>query len=76
VTRVRGEERQRGTTAEMLWGIVDLLVYASRMMTLEPGDVVLTGTPAGVGPLVDGDVVEVEVSGAGVLRSPVEAWRR
>jgi 2-keto-4-pentenoate hydratase/2-oxohepta-3-ene-1,7-dioic acid hydratase in catechol pathway len=60
----------------MLWGIVDLLVYASRMMTLEPGDVVLTGTPAGVGPLVDGDVVEVEVSGAGVLRSPVEAWRR
>ena len=45
------------------------------MMTLEPGDVLLTGTPAGVGPLVDGDPVEVEVSGVGVLSNPVEAWK-
>lgn len=73
VTRVNGEERQRGHTRDMTWGIVDLVVYASRMMTLEPGDVLLTGTPAGVGPLVDGDQVEVEVSGVGVLRNPVEA---
>jgi len=48
-------------------GIVDLLVYASRMMTLEPGDLLLTGTPAGVGPLADGDRVEVEVAGVGTL---------
>jgi 2-keto-4-pentenoate hydratase/2-oxohepta-3-ene-1,7-dioic acid hydratase in catechol pathway len=75
-TRVNGVERQRGRTTEMTWGIVELLVYVSRMMTLEPGDVVLTGTPAGVGPLVDGDRVEVEVAGAGVLANPVEAWRQ
>ena len=76
VTRVNGEERQRGSSREMLWGIVELLGYASRMMTLEPGDVVLTGTPAGVGPLADGDALEVEVSGVGTLETPVEAWRR
>ncbi|KAB2958461.1 MAG: fumarylacetoacetate hydrolase family protein [Thermoanaerobaculia bacterium] len=76
VTRVNGEERQRGHVSQMLWGIVELLVYASRMMTLEPGDVVLTGTPAGVGPLADGDRLEVEVPGVGVLVNPVEAWRR
>jgi 2-keto-4-pentenoate hydratase/2-oxohepta-3-ene-1,7-dioic acid hydratase in catechol pathway len=75
-TRVGGEERQRGHVREMIWPIVELLVYASRMMTLEPGDVVLTGTPAGVGPLADGDTVEVEVPAAGVLRNPVEAWRQ
>lgn len=73
VTRVNGQERQRGHVRDMTWGIVDLLVYASRMMTLEPGDVLLTGTPAGVGPLQDGDQVEVEVSGVGVLRNPVRA---
>jgi len=72
-TRVNGEIRQRGETSEMAWGIVELLLYASRMMTLEPGDVLLTGTPAGVGPLADGDRVEVEVSGAGTLANPVEA---
>jgi len=72
-TRVNGEVRQRGETSEMAWGIVDLLLYASRMMTLEPGDLLLTGTPAGVGPLLDGDRVEVEVSGVGTLENPVEA---
>jgi 2-keto-4-pentenoate hydratase/2-oxohepta-3-ene-1,7-dioic acid hydratase in catechol pathway len=75
VTRVNGEERQRGATREMAFGIVDLLVYASRMMTLEPGDVVLTGTPSGVGPLSSGDVVEVEIPGLGVLANPVAAFR-
>lgn len=73
VTRVNGEERQRGHTSQMAWGIVELVVYVSRFMSLEPGDVILTGTPAGVGRLSDGDALEVEVSEVGVLRSPVEA---
>jgi 2-keto-4-pentenoate hydratase/2-oxohepta-3-ene-1,7-dioic acid hydratase in catechol pathway len=76
VTRINGEERQRGAASAMTWGIVDLLVWISRMMTLEPGDVVLTGTPEGVGPLADGDRIEVEVPGLGVLENRVEAWRR
>ena len=75
IARVNGEERQRGHARDMAWGIVDLLVYASRMMTLERGDLLLTGTPAGVGPLADGDQVEVEIPGIGVLRNPVEAFR-
>jgi 2-keto-4-pentenoate hydratase/2-oxohepta-3-ene-1,7-dioic acid hydratase in catechol pathway len=75
VTRVNGQERQRGHVREMEWGIVQLLVYTSRFMTLEPGDVILTGTPAGVGPLVDGDALEVEIPGLGVLANPVEAYR-
>ena len=73
--RVNGAERQHGHARDMAFGIVDLLLYASRMMTLEPGDLLLTGTPAGVGPLLDGDRVEVEVSGVGVLSNPVEALR-
>ncbi len=76
VTRVNGVERQRGHVRDMSWGIVEQLVYASRMMTLEPGDVILTGTPSGVGPLADGDRVEVEVAGVGVLSNPVEAYRQ
>jgi 2-keto-4-pentenoate hydratase/2-oxohepta-3-ene-1,7-dioic acid hydratase in catechol pathway len=75
-TRVNGEIRQNGRASDMAWGIVELLVYVSRMMTLEPGDVVLTGTPAGVGPLADGDLVEVVVTGLGALANPVEAWRQ
>ena len=75
ITRVSGVERQRGSTADMEWGPLELLVYVSRMMTLEPGDVVLTGTPSGVGPLVDGDRVEVEIPGVGILANPVETWR-
>ncbi len=74
-TRVNGAERQRGHARDMAFGILDLLLYSSRMMTLEPGDLLLTGTPAGVGPLVDGDRVEVEVSGVGVLSNPVKAWK-
>jgi 2-keto-4-pentenoate hydratase/2-oxohepta-3-ene-1,7-dioic acid hydratase in catechol pathway len=76
ITRVNGVERQRGHAREMVFGIVDLLVYASRMMTLEPWDVLLTGTPGGVGPLAGGDLVEVEVSGVGVLANPVETWKQ
>jgi 2-keto-4-pentenoate hydratase/2-oxohepta-3-ene-1,7-dioic acid hydratase in catechol pathway len=73
VTRINGDERQRGRVAEMAWGPVELVVYASRFLTLEPGDLVLTGTPAGVGRLAPGDRVEVEVSGVGVLANPVVA---
>ncbi|MEL7060498.1 MAG: fumarylacetoacetate hydrolase family protein [Acidobacteriota bacterium] len=72
VTRVDGVERQRGHVRQMIVDILDLLVYASRMMTLEPGDVVLTGTPEGVGPLEAGSTLEVEVTGVGVLRNPIE----
>ena len=75
-TRVNGEERQHGRVGEMVFGFAELLAYASCRMTLEPGDVFLTGTPAGVGPLADGDRVEVEIPGVGVLANPVEAWQR
>jgi 2-keto-4-pentenoate hydratase/2-oxohepta-3-ene-1,7-dioic acid hydratase in catechol pathway len=71
VCRVNGEVRQRGRTGEMVFSPADLVAYASSIMTLEPGDVIMTGTPAGVGPLVAGDVVEVEVESIGVLRNPV-----
>ena len=74
-TRVDGAERQRGAVAEMVWAPVDLVAYVSRFMTLEPGDVILTGTPAGVGPLHAGERVEVEVSGVGTLANPVAARR-
>jgi 2-keto-4-pentenoate hydratase/2-oxohepta-3-ene-1,7-dioic acid hydratase in catechol pathway len=74
VTRIDGTERQRGRVAEMAWGPAELVSYVSRFMTLEPGDVLLTGTPAGVGPLHAGERIEVEVSGAGVLANPVVGW--
>ena len=74
-TRVNGAERQRGHVREMAFPLLDLLLYSSRMMTLEPGDLLLTGTPAGVGPLLDGDRVEVEIPGLGVLANPVAALR-
>lgn len=76
VTRVNGEERQRGRTRQMIFAIPELLAYASKRMTLEPGDVFLTGTPAGVAPLQDGDRLEVEIPGVGVLENPVEGWRQ
>lgn len=65
VTRVNGAERQRGRVSQMAFSIPMVLSYISRVMTLEPGDLVLTGTPAGVGKLVAGDVVEVEIVAAG-----------
>lgn len=64
VTRVNGDERQRGRVSDMAFSIPMVLSYISRVMTLEPGDLVLTGTPAGVGKLVAGDEVEVEVTGS------------
>ena len=71
VARVNGEERQRGSSADMVFPIPALLAYISNIMTLEPGDVVATGTPAGVGPLHEGDRVEVEVVGVSRVSNPV-----
>ncbi|MCA9610663.1 MAG: fumarylacetoacetate hydrolase family protein [Myxococcales bacterium] len=68
-TRVNGEVRQAGRSDQMVFPIPFLVAYISRVMTLEPGDVILTGTPEGVAPLSPGDVVEVEVSGVGPLTS-------
>jgi 2-keto-4-pentenoate hydratase/2-oxohepta-3-ene-1,7-dioic acid hydratase in catechol pathway len=73
VTRVNGVERQRASSAEMVFSIGMLLSYVSHVMTLEPGDIVATGTPSGVGPLEPGDVVEVEVVGVSKVSNPVEA---
>ena len=71
ITRVNGIERQRATAAEMVFNIPRLVAYISAIMTLVPGDVIATGTPAGVGPLVAGDVVEVEVPGISRVTNPV-----
>ena len=73
VTRVNGVVRQRGTGAEMVFSVPALLAYISQVMTLEPGDIVATGTPAGVGPLIPGDTVEVEVVGCSSVSNPVIA---
>lgn len=70
---VNGQLRQRGSTADMVFSAAYLVSYVSRMMTLEPGDVILTGTPAGVGPLQPGDTVTVRVEGIGELHNPVVA---
>jgi 2-keto-4-pentenoate hydratase/2-oxohepta-3-ene-1,7-dioic acid hydratase in catechol pathway len=73
VTRVNGVERQRGKASQMAFSIPMLLSYISNIMTLEPGDLVCTGTPAGVGTLQPGDEVEVEVLGVSRVRNPVAA---
>ena len=73
VTRLNGIERQRGTGADMVFSIPVILAYISQVMTLEPGDLVLTGTPAGVGPLHPGDEVEVEVVGVSRVKNSVTA---
>ena len=72
-TYVNGTVRQSGRTSLMVFSPSFLVRWISRMMTLEPGDLIATGTPAGVGPLVAGDSVEVRVQGVGVLRNPVHA---
>ncbi|MDH5373044.1 MAG: fumarylacetoacetate hydrolase family protein [Acidimicrobiia bacterium] len=69
--RVNGEVRQSGPTTDMVFGVAELIEFITRVMTLLPGDVILTGTPSGVGPIVAGDIVEVEVETIGVLTNPV-----
>ncbi|MDQ6636122.1 MAG: fumarylacetoacetate hydrolase family protein [Gemmatimonadota bacterium] len=70
-TKVNGEVRQRGKGTDMVFDIPALLSYISGVMTLEPGDLVLTGTPEGVGTLAPGDVVEVEIAGVSRVSNPV-----
>src|SRR5277367_2515903 len=72
-THVNGALRQSGSTSMMAYPVAFLVRWISRVMTLFPGDLIATGTPAGVGPLVAGDTVEVSISGVGVLRNPVQA---
>jgi len=68
---VDGEVRQRGSTADMIFGVGELLCFLSSVLTLEPGDVIATGTPEGIGPVADGATVEVAISGLGVLRNRI-----
>lgn len=70
-TRVNGETRQSSSRDQLLFSVPELIEEITRLMTLEPGDVIATGTPAGVGPLSDGDRVAVEVQGVGTLRHTV-----
>jgi 2-keto-4-pentenoate hydratase/2-oxohepta-3-ene-1,7-dioic acid hydratase in catechol pathway len=71
IGRVNGEQRQRAPVSDMIFSIPVLIEYISGIMTLEPGDLILTGTPEGVGRLHPGDVVEVEIPGVGILRNTV-----
>ena len=70
---VNGVLKQDGRTSEMVHDVASLIAYASNIMTLLPGDVILTGTPAGVGPIVDGDTVSIEIEGIGTLTNQVRA---
>jgi 2-keto-4-pentenoate hydratase/2-oxohepta-3-ene-1,7-dioic acid hydratase in catechol pathway len=71
VTRVNGEVKQDGRTSQMIHGVAAQIAFISAIMTLLPGDVILTGTPAGVGPIVAGDSVSIEIEGIGTLTNPV-----
>ncbi len=71
--RVNGQMRQMASTRDMVFSVSALIAYISSVMTLEPGDIIFTGTPAGVGELKNGDVVEVEIEGLGKLSNPVKA---
>lgn len=74
--KVSGQPRQMASTRDMIFGVGTLIAFISSVMTLELGDLVFTGTPAGVGPLKDGDEVMVEIEGLGALRNPVGAERK
>ena len=71
ICRVNGAVRQHGHASDMVFGIPALIAYISRVMTLEPGDLIATGTPEGVGPLRPGDSVEIELVGIGRVTNPV-----
>lgn len=70
-SRVNGEVRQSQTTRSMLWDVPTLIAYISGIMTLLPGDIIMTGTPEGVGPLTSGDRCDIDIAGIGVLTNPV-----
>ena len=73
MARLNGELRQNANTSDLLFSVAKIVSYISESMLLLPGDVIMTGTPSGVGPIAPGDVVEIEISGVGVLRNPVVA---
>ena len=69
-TRLNGVQRQDASTSDLLFSVPELIAYITEAITLLPGDVIMTGTPSGVGPMAPGDTVEVEVEGVGILRNP------
>jgi len=71
VLRVNGEVRQQGDLADQIWPVPDIIAALSRLVALQPGDLIFTGTPDGVGPVVRGDVLEGEIAGVGVVRTKV-----
>lgn len=71
VTRINGAVRQAARTSQMIFSVPEIIAFISQTVTLMPGDVIMTGTPAGVGNLAPGDRVEVEIEGIGVLANPV-----
>lgn len=71
VCRVNGDVRQAGFTSDMVFGVAEILAFVSRIMTLLPGDVILTGTPTGIGPVEPGDLMEVEIDGIGTIANRV-----
>lgn len=70
-SRLNGEPRQSASTDVLIFSVPYLISYVSKVMTLNPGDIIMTGTPHGVGPMKDGDTIEIDVEGVGVLRNPV-----
>jgi 2-keto-4-pentenoate hydratase/2-oxohepta-3-ene-1,7-dioic acid hydratase in catechol pathway len=70
-SRLNGEVRQNSNTEVLIFSVPFLVSYVSKVMTLNPGDIIMTGTPHGVGPMKEGDVIEVDVEGVGVLSNPV-----
>ena len=72
-TRLNGKVVQSTSTADLIFTVAELIEYLSAAVTLLPGDVIMTGTPSGVGEVQPGDVVEIEIEGIGVLRNPVAA---
>lgn len=73
ITRQNGVVRQAGNTRDLVFSVAEIISYLSRFMTLLPGDMIMTGTPAGVGPIAVGDQLEVEIPEIGILRNPVVA---
>jgi len=72
VLRVNGQTRQHSRTSQLIFSPQYLVRYISHIMTLLPGDVITTGTPSGIAPIQDGDVVEVDIESIGILRNPVK----
>lgn len=71
---LNGQKRQSGRTADLIFGVPQLVSFISRVMTLLPGDVIATGTPSGVGPLMPGDEIEIRITGIGSLFNSVSGW--